>query len=1104
MALALPELRIEIHKLGSDFFTVTRDSNGREICTNQFQHNPTGLTHLGPLWLLERGTIGPDEAQRLGSIPGKASKGQVALYGRRLHEYLFGDGKLLRKFLQATPAYTQARMTLSIHADAASLWRLPWEYLHNGENFLCTEGQMRFSRIIEGLEVLAAPALPLPLRLLVVIPSPDDEEPLDVERELAVIMAAVNDPACGAHVQMDVLGDATLPALADALKQKPYHALHYIGHGKYGNNQRGYLCFQNAAGQTDPVASLQLKFVAESAATLRLIVLSACQSAQIGVLDAFDNVAAGLLQAGVPAILTVPTSLQDESAIAMSRALYATLVAGHTLVESMFQARLALVEVDESHPEGRRRFDWGVPALYTRAVVQPVFDPALPPVEPATAGETEEEEPAIAPGAFVGRQQELQTLRNALRERAPAIYVWGAEGIGKSMLAAKLVEQPGIPLTDTLVLQCHHYPYPTAVLNDIATWWKVKGGEAHRIAAGLLLDARQNPEERARRALQRLSDCPYLLVFDNIDAWFVQAEETGEYVYDVSVASDIADETMRAILYGFASANSASTVLFTGRQRWRRMETLPQKLEIQLLALSPHHRLLMMSTLPRLSRLSTENKQAVAQAIGGHPLAFELLDGWLARAGTIEDFLQNPSTRENIAESWQEQLLDELMERLDPGEHEALTLLTVFGRPFCAAILAQMSEILEQHTAPLLESWHGLFLIEPARMNAEGVWYTLHPAIRAHILSRMSSDVRSLLHQRIADYYGAPFIDEARRQVTSRNAAGWDADRIGWLARSANGILGMWIRQTQDETHARLSLERALSWQYHLAASGQVEAASQIIKAVAPVLSRWGQIDHARSLLRHTLSSLEGMERASGLDTMAGLHIETGNFQEALTVYREVLQMLRDMEAQEQEAFILIRIAGVHQRTGEYDQAITNYQSALNILRQHRDEQGQALCLRQLIGAFRQKGDHQQALAYSQSAKILYNSLGDLSGLAAVAYEQGVIQRELGQITAAMESFHESIETARSIGDALRVAVAMQEVAAVMQEGQQYDAAKKALYEALRIYQQHGGQRNKVAATLEALGKLYELQGNTAKAMQKFVQARQVLAGQEPTQGEPT
>ncbi len=1102
MALALPELRIEIHKLGSGFFAVARDSNGREICTNQFQHNPTGLTHLGPLWLLERGTIGPGEAQRLGSIPGRASKGQVALYGRQLYEYLFDNGKLLRKFLQATPAYQQARMTLSIHADAASLWRLPWEYLHDGENFLCTEGRMRFSRITEGLEMLPSPALPLPLRLLVVIPSPDDEEPLDVERELAVIMAAINDPACGAHVQMDVLGDATLPALADALKQKPYHALHYIGHGKYGNNQKGYLCFQNAAGQTDPAGSLQLKAVAENAATLRLVVLSACQSAQIGVLDAFDNVAAGLLQLGVPAILTMPTSLQDESAIALSRTLYATLVAGQPFVESVFQARLALAEVDESHPEGRRRFDWGVPAFYTRAAVQPVFDPTLPPVEIVAARETEEEESQNAPGAFVGRQQELQTLRNALREHAPAIYVWGAEGVGKSTLAAKLVEQPGMSLADTLIIQCQNYPYPAAALNDIATWWRSKDGDAQRLAAGLLLDARQNPEERARRALQRLSDGPYLLVLDNVDAWFVQTEATEEYVYDVSVASDFADETMRAILYGFASANSASTVLFTGRQRWRSLETLPQKLEIQLPALSPHHRLLIINALPRLSRLSTEDKQAVAQAIGGHPLAFELLDGWLARAGTIEDFLQNPSARENIAESWQEYFLDELMERLDPGEHDVLTMLAILGQPFCAGTLAQMSDILEQHTTPLLESWRGLFLVEPARMNAEGAWYNIHPAVRAQILSRLSPDVRSLLHRRIADYYGAPFVDEARRQVTSRSASGWDAERIGWLARSANGVLGMWIRQTQDETHARMSLERALSWQYHLAASGEVGAASQIIKAVAPVLSRWGQIDYARALLRHTLSSLEGMERASGLDTMAGLHIETGNFKEALTVYQEVLQMLKNMEAQEQEAFILIRIAGVQQRIAEYDQAIASYQSALNILRQRRDEQGQALCLRQLISVFRQKGDHQQALAYSQSAKILYNSLGDLSGMAAVAYEQGLIQRELGQMSAAMESFHESIETARSIGDALRIAASMEEVASMMQEAQQYEAAKKALYEALRIYQQHGGQRSKVVTTLEALGKLYELQGNTAKALQKFVQARQLLAGQEPAQGE--
>ena len=57
-------------------------------------------------------------------------------YGQRLYAYLFGDGAKLRGFFEFNDAYReQARLTLRLHPEAAALWSLPWEYLHDGQEF---------------------------------------------------------------------------------------------------------------------------------------------------------------------------------------------------------------------------------------------------------------------------------------------------------------------------------------------------------------------------------------------------------------------------------------------------------------------------------------------------------------------------------------------------------------------------------------------------------------------------------------------------------------------------------------------------------------------------------------------------------------------------------------------------------------------------------------------------------------------------------------------------------------------------------------------------------------------------------------------------------
>ncbi len=1094
MSAADPQLRVEIRKLGNKFFAIAKQDNGREIFTNEFQHDPTGTTHLGPLWLLERGVLPPDERRATG---GKAGAEHAAQYGQRLYGYLFGKGKPLRAFLKSNPEYRQAHLVLSLHPDAASLWRLPWEYLHDGEKFVCLEGEMRLSRLPEDLLELSPAATRPPLRVLFVIAAPEDQKALDVERELTVMQDALADHVRAGNLVMDVLDEATLPALQSACSRQHHgsggwHIIHYIGHGTYSHKQqRGFLCFEKPNGETDLLEALHLRPILDSSAP-RLWVISACQSAQIGVLDAFDNVATGLLQFGAPAVLTVPTSLTDDSAIELAHTFYGHLAAGERPLESLYQARLALSQLDADRLAERRRFDWGVPALYLRA-------PAMQLVDRDAADAADSAAPTAPlvrhvagltlPHQFVDRQQALHTLRGVYQESARgagrALYVWGSSGSGKSALIAQSIVYSGIGAEDVFVIDCREVLEPVAALGKLADFWRKR---QHTEAATLLLDKRRDPAERAHLAAQSLSAYPHILVFTDLDAWFA-APSTDP----AAAPGVIADKTLAAMMRGLLFTRGSLTYLFTAQQRWADVAALPldYKREIHLDPLTQRYAVLLMDTLPHLGRASLTAKVDVYRLLGGHPQTLRLLDGWLAADHELQPLLDHPPAPPQATEVWQRYLLDAIVRSLDPGEEDALTALTVFNAPFGAELLTRLTRITEKYAAPLLERWEKLALLQPHHVEQGKRMYTFHPLVRRHILDRVPGDEdRAALHARIAAYYGTPFMDEARRRVVARNLDAWPPERVAWLARDSNGILGMWIRQTQDPEQARDTMEKALAWQYHLFKAGETEAAGHVIRTIVPVLNRWGQHDLSEALLQRSISVAADAERAPSMDDLATLYLDRGHLNEALKVYEEVYQMFAAQGSREQMAHILRRIARAHQQLSNHRQAIETYEAALQIMREIGDESGQSACLHQLATIHRQLGDYQRALACSQASAQLQRKLGNLAGAAVALYEQALVLKHIKHLDSALDCWQQSFDIAHTMGDEVMAVDALREMSAVYRDGGRLNDAIEASLKAVEMC--YRVNPRKAATLLQTLGNLYEQQGDAERAAASYAQARRM------------
>jgi len=348
----LPELRIFVDKIGEKQYKsrLTDMTNGQVVGTNTFTYDPELLVHSEPQTYLEKGVPRHEfEAVRAGLHPpaGSETCGRVsdpiAAFGQRLFSYLVGNRAAWEGFLRFSPAFQgQARLNIALDPQAAVLWSVPWEYLHDGSSFLALQGRWQIVRLPWALpEVTPGPA-PLPLRVLVVIASPKDQAELNVEREIELIQEALDEAQGSGVVKVDFMEFATLDDLREALTGQSYQVLHFTGHGSWNAaEQRNSLAFEDDEGQTDHVTPDELCPLVVGKGLL-LAVLSSCLGARTGSRDAFIGMGTALLRAGVPVVLAMQSSILDESGIALGRAFYTALGRGLSVEEALQQVRLAL------------------------------------------------------------------------------------------------------------------------------------------------------------------------------------------------------------------------------------------------------------------------------------------------------------------------------------------------------------------------------------------------------------------------------------------------------------------------------------------------------------------------------------------------------------------------------------------------------------------------------------------------------------------------------------------------------------------------------------------------------------------------------------------
>lgn len=293
---------------------------------------------------------------------------------------------------------------------------------------------------------------------------------------------------------------------------------------------------------------------------------------------------------------------------------------------------------------------------------------------PAIVGSAGSDAPTTIDGTFVGREQELQLLLDALRssDATSMLLIAGMDGIGKTALAAQAAaaaqrEQRFVATIWYSARQKLDAAQHSKDIGGLSTYNDLLNYTYYRLI-NAPYSSKQVRDERLRR---RLRTEPHLLVIDNL-----------ELVQD-----------RKLLLHDLPSFLRPSRALFAGRRRWNMVDDLGT---IVLPGLSEAEASLLVRREARrrgahfLANAGPETLRDVCQVARGMPLALQLLTAASTDGEQMERLLRRLEIAANEEELYRFLYLD-LWQTMSEPAQLALVAMTAFVAPVDVGILAAAS-----------------------------------------------------------------------------------------------------------------------------------------------------------------------------------------------------------------------------------------------------------------------------------------------------------------------------------------------------------------------------------------------------------------------------
>ena len=1000
---------------------------------------------------------------------------RIATYGRRLYQKVFTT-EIARVWSEHKKASELAVLCIRIAPEASELEAIPWETLFDGEEFLAAGARSTISRLPLDVQRLnAPPAVPTPLRLLVLISSPLDlpeESRLQMEREQEILLEALNDPSGQGKLQADFEEEAKLEILESSL-ETPYQILHFSGHG-IASQVSGGLLLEDARGNRRPTSVTEImQSIQRGERSLRLVVLSGCQTTRTLEIDGLHDMARGLLRRGIPSVIAMQFSILDRSGLKFAEVFYSRIVAGRPLEMAIHAARRTLMLSDDYFLKA----DALAPVLLaangdclrttqetkSSKVGAPELDAAfLLPLAQLSYG-------------FYGRRGEYRQVRDAIVQRNQrAVIIHGIGGIGKTALVSHVATRLRRHFQGVFAFDCSSGTLaPEMAMLELHRYFESQGVKALE----QIVSSKLAPAVLANYLGQVLSQWSLLLIFDNFESLL---ERAGDRFH-------IREQDLRAFITTLVKTTATrSHFLFTSRYLFdlddRRLGPIES---LHLRDLSRPEALSLMQKLPQLGRASHEEKRRALRTFGGHPYALVTLD----RHCQYRPLDQALADAEEIHGELREFLAIELnYARLSDRARQLLTGLAAFRQsvPYEAAewVLGERipipTEIVEQiksETTKFAEFDNATFAAMvnralPEQRKADKLdrpieelveWGLLTPIYENGKVKRLS------IHALVREFCRDKHTVKVWRELVSDAAA---------FYRNSTKLI-----KTEDKSPAAVWAEMEAF--ELLMEIENFEGAADLLLGATDLLTRWGFVHYLDTQHRRLLNLLDGERAAIVLHNLGYLLQSRGDYDQALEYYERSLKIKEDLGNRLGVANYLHQIGRIQQERGQFEQAREYYQRSLKIREELGDRSGIAFSLHQIGTIQHVRGEYEQALGhYERSLKIL-EDLGDRESVAGSLHQIGRIQQDRGDYEHALEHYQRSLKIREELGHRAGVALSLHQIGIIQLLRHDYEQALEYYQRSLKINEELGNRAG-VAISLHQIGIIQQERGESEQALDYY------------------
>ena len=990
------------------------------------------------------------------------SPAELQQFGQQLYHWAYPEAA--RQWLRED--FSECALLIDEqHADDF-LRRLPWELLHDGEDYFATNNTRPLLRANSSLitDTAADQDCTAPLQMLLVSAQPsvdrraDGSErqvsPISIESELIErgldLAAAVR----SGQLEVHELNNASPQQLTAALRARQYDLLYISAHGSWQPKRGGALVLEDGNGARADMSARQfanaLQGCKQDGYNLpRLVFLNCCLSGA-GASGASFDLARAAAQVGTPAVVAMHGSVLVSGARSLMRRFWGECFTSQRWQPALAlaRARAALLQDSNSSIPERQT------ALESLLLANSVVNSAI---RPCTADEQAKIEVINAPplrADATPRLSLLQHLDQAYQRGERNLGLYGLGGMGKTITAQQwALRCRRSPLADLKIerafwLDLRADSAPIAA--QAALWLRACGLEE---TAESLRHSHFEGAELADGLQQHLPDAEYLLIADNCED---QADDQGLWH----------NKPAQALLTRLA-ALPRWRLLFTARAQLRLEDRGRAALTIdwqQAQQPTPTERACLIQSLwgadqlQQLERAELERRYQLSR----YPLCLYLYHRALDQ-GAVEPLRVATDKIETYAN------LDYYLSKPTPAARSLLLLLAYLGEPLQLMELQLIVFGCQRGDKDSTSPWHQLDpeqLPEHLRelqalglVESEAETYSLLPALQERALAANPADSHATNRALLAlVLLSAAKLFEQQLKESAAPA----------LSRSMQRLSALALRSALGQTDAEL-LAHCLMFYRQRAMWARAGEAQQLGNAV----EIWAQYATEQPML----APLRG--------TLANLWFELRLYPRALQTYQA---MLDDPSACSHHGVTYHQIGMVYEDQQQWQQALDAYQHALELKEQHGQQHQLGSTHHQIGIVYQEQQQWQQALDAYQRALELKEQHGQQHQLGSTHHQIGRVYQEQQQWQQALDAYQRALEFKKAHGQQHEMSSTYHQIGMVYQEQRQWQPALAAYQRALKLQEQHG-QQHESGSTYHQIGIVYQEQQQWQQALEAYQRA---------------